>query len=175
METTNRLSLRGVRLRSRNFRGEVKDFNERGNRNVLVVLGKDNARDLGFDNLTDMYNVLKADNWNIKRFNVTEDNDDPDCFIPANAVYFEKEKSMIFMKTARGKGRLLTEDSVAILDGAEIENVDVILNKHYYNSHGREGYNTRIKSMEVTIIEDDICARNSYDDNDETEFPYPER
>lgn len=167
MESTNRLVLNDVQLRRRNFSGIKDDFNERGNRQVLIVLGKQHAYDLGFDSVTDMFNALKADDWKVKRFNATEENDDPDMYIPATAVYYERDKSSIFMKTGRNS-RLLTEATVGLLDSADIEHVDVILNKHYYDSHGKQGYNVRIKSMEVAVVEDEICARNTlpYDDEE---------
>lgn len=172
----NRISLTGVELRKRNFRGEVMDYNERGNKQCLVVLGIEQAHQLGFDSLTDMYNALKADQWAIKRFNVTDENDDPDCFMSVNAVFFDNERSNIYMKTAGSKPKLLNETTIARIDRAEIDNVDIIITKHHYNSHGREGYNNRIKSMEVTIVEDDICARNSgYDEDDELPFADAER
>lgn len=167
-----RLTLHGVQLRSRNFTGIEKEMNNKGDRNVLIVLSDEHARDLGFEDKTDMFNCLKADDWAIKRFNATEEHPDPDCFIKARPVYFDNEKSNIFLKTENGKSRLLTADSVGCLDGdIEILNVDVILNKHFYRKNGREGYNVRIKSMEVVIREDEISARNSIMDYEE-ELPF---
>lgn len=164
MQSTNRLTFHNVELRRRNFSGVKDDFNERGNRQVLIVVGKQHAYDLGFDSVTDMFNALKADDWKVKRFNATDENNDPDMYFPATAVYYDRDKSSIFMKTGRNS-RLLTEQTVGLLDSADIENTDVILSKHYYDSHGKQGYNVRIKSMEVTVIEDEICARNSMRDD----------
>lgn len=174
----DKLVLHDVELKKRNFRGEPMEMNERGDRTCLIVLKKHNARELGYESLTEMYNELKADQWAVKRFNVTEDNQDPDCYIPVKAVYYETDRSMIFMKTERGNSTLLNEDSVGRIDRSEIDKVDVILKKHHYNSHGREGYNVRIKSMEVIIVEDEICSRNnssngySSSDDDYEELPF---
>ena len=162
---SDRLTLHNVTLKKRNFSGIVdpNGYNDRGDRTVLVVLGQEQAEELGFDNITEMYNTLKADNWKIKSFNVTEDNDDPDAYMPCKVVYYEKNRSAVFMKTAKGS-RLLNEETVGLLDSANIDivKVDTVLKKHYYDSHGKQGWNVQVKSMEVTIEEDEICARNNY-------------
>lgn len=170
-----KLELTGVELRKRNFRGEVTDMNERGNRTCLVVLGQQHARDLGFRDIQDMVDGLKADGWVIKRFNATEENDEPDAYMPATAVYYDDNQSNIFLRTRSSRrATLLNKDTVKQIDRADILDVNVILEQHYYNSHGREGFNNRIKSMEVTIDEDAISSRNSYlDDEDDYEGDLP--
>lgn len=162
METMNRLVLNNVALKRKNFAGRITDLNDRGNRECLVVLNADNAHDLGFEDVTEMVNELKSDNWAIKRFNATDENPEPDAYIPARVVFYERERSNIFLKIDNGAAQLLTEDTVGLVDEVKVLNCNAILKKHYYDSHGRQGYNVRIQSMEI-IAEDDrdeICARN---------------
>lgn len=158
----NSIMFENVKLQSKNFSGEIKPMNDRGNRTCLVVLTVKHAKELGFDTVSEMVETLKADDWNIRQFKASENepNREPDAYMPVKAVYYRTRRSNIWIKKPNGKGIPLTEDTVGDLDSYYIEYANVIINKHYYDSHGRQGYNNEIKSMEVFIEEDEIMARN---------------
>lgn len=172
---SNSIMFENVKLQSKNFSGEIKPMNDRGNRTCLVVLNIDHARELGFNSVTEMVETLRADDWNIKQFKPSEKepNREPDAYMPVKAVYYRTRQSNIWMKKPNGKGVSLSEDNVGDLDKYYIDYANVIINKHYYDSHGRQGYNNEIKSMEVFIEEDEIMARNrSYEEDLPEEIPF---
>ena len=58
----------------------------------------------------------------------------------------------------------LTEDEISMLDSVEIENVDLIVNPSRYDSKitGKPGIKAYVKSMYVTIVEDDLRKKYGY-------------
>ena len=67
-------------------------------------------------------------------------------------------RSKIVMMTKRGKTEL-DETSVSNLDWADIEKADIAINPYHYNVSGREGVKAYLKTMYVTIVEDEFEDR----------------
>ena len=170
--TGKRLKLDGVHIRKRNFRGERVKYNDRGNRTCLLILDKEQAERAGFKTIADFVDHLRSENWKVGFFPVRDDDEEPDAFMQVNAVYNEYEHPNIYLKNGRSS-ILLDEESVGEIDYADIANVDCILYLNHWKYDGSEGYNNRIKSMEVTILEDEITYRNSrFNNDDEDDCPF---
>lgn len=167
--TGKRLKLDGVQIRKRNFRGERVKYNDRGNRTCLLILDRDQAEKSGFKSVTDFVDYLRSENWKVGVFPVREGEDEPDAFMQVNAIYNEYEHPNIYLKNAKGSV-LLDENSVGEIDYADIANVDCILYLNYWKYDGSEGFNNRIKSMEVTILEDEITYRNTIHSTEDAEY-----
>ena len=164
------LELNDVKLVKRNFRGEALPMNERGDRTCLIVLDHVLAKSLGFDSVKDLVDILQADEWKVGWFKQVDEETEQEAFLPVKAVYGEKRKPNIYVKTGK-KSQLMNEDTVSSIDYADISKVDVILRLHYWEYNGRTGYNNYIQSMEVTVVEDAISARNSsYEIEEEEPF-----
>lgn len=153
------LSLDNVRLVKRNFSGKSEEMNERGERTCLIVIDAELANSKGFDSVEDMVAALEADEWKVGWFKRENEDGEREAYLPVKAVYGEYKAPNIYIRTG-DTSTLLTAETVGSLDYAEIEKTDVILLRHFWQYNGRTGYNNYIQSMEVTVIEDDITARN---------------
>lgn len=131
-----------VRILFRNFTGKEGTYNVRGDRNFCIALTDEVAED------------MKANGWNIKYLKPREEGDAPLAYIPVR-VNFGGRPPRVVMVTSRGK-TTLGEDEVAILDWADIENVDVIIRASHWEVNGKTGIKAYAQSVYVTIIEDDL-------------------
>lgn len=142
----NTITIEGARILFRNLSGEAGRYNPKGNRNFCVLLGEDNAQD------------MISDGWNVKYLKAREEGDPDQPYIQVSVNYNSNTPPRIVMITSGGK-TLLNEETVGILDWAEILNVDLILNAYHWNVNGRSGVKGYVKSMFVTIAEDELEAK----------------
>ena len=146
---TKNIVLEGARFYTRNFSGEPDQYNEKGNRNFCVVLEEERAQE------------LKEEGWNVKerRF----DDGDSVFYLPVS-VRFDFFPPKIVLINSKNK-RTLDESTVDMLDWAEIENVDMIIRPYNYEIRGQSGVKAYLKTLYVTIAEDEL--ERKYADLDE--------
>lgn len=138
----SQLLLEDRRIIFRNFTGAEGRFNAKGQRNFHVVLEEDEAE------------RMTVAGWNVKYPKPREDGDQPLPHLPVK-VRFDNFPPRVVLITSRGKTPL-DESMVDILDWAEIEHVDMILNPSWYDVNGKSGYSAYLKSLYVTIHEDEL-------------------
>jgi hypothetical protein len=132
--------MENVKLIYKNFTGREGRYNKVGERSFSVLLPYDVAE------------AMAQDGYNVKFPVNTEDRD----LLPHLQVKLNFDSQvppMIWQITSRGRTRL-TEDTVAVLDMADIINVDLVLNPYYWSIQGNEGWACYLKSIYVTIEED---------------------
>jgi len=134
--------LENRRILFRNFAGEEGRFNAKGNRNFNVVLEPEEAE------------AMLKDGWNVKYLQAREEGDEPLPRLEVT-VKFGKIPPRVILITSRGKTSL-DEDMIKILDWAEIENVDLIVRPYEWEVNGKEGVKAYLKSIYVTIREDEL-------------------
>lgn len=133
------ITIEGARLLFKNFSGEERQFNPKGQRNFCVIIDEDLGR------------KLKADGWNVKYLRPRDEEDEEQAYIPV-AVRFGTYPPKIVMVTSNGQS-VLREDTVCLLDTAEISNVDLIIRPYEWEPGKIKAY---VKTMYVTIEEDDL-------------------
>ena len=141
----NNIRIEGAKIGFRNFSGEEGRFNPKGRRNFCVFLEEDIAKD------------MKKEGWNVKWLEPREEGDDPQAYLQVKVV-FGKIPPKIVLVTGRGKTRL-DEDTVNILDWAEIQNVDLIIRPYNWEVNGDTGVSAYIKTMYVTLREDEFESK----------------
>ena len=133
----------------------------RRERLVLYGRGEFKARACGFD-MRDLdrlvADVLQSEGFNIRFLKPREDGDEPVPYLPVKVAYGKGRPPKVVMVTKRGKTDL-DEDSIKTLDWAEIEKADIAINPYEYDVQGRHGIKAYLKTMYVTIQEDDFEDR----------------
>lgn len=140
----NAVLMEGVQITFRNFAGKEGQYNREGDRNFAVLLDDKVAQDMA------------ADGWNIKYLKPREDDEDPheQAYLQVT-VSFKGRPPQVVLITSRGKSTL-TEDEIEVLDWADIRNVDMYVRPYEWSVGGRSGVKAYLKSMYVTIEEDEL-------------------
>ena len=142
------LTIQNAQLVYRNFSGTARTYNAKGLRNFHVIIDPDQAK------------MLEADGWNVKWPKPRDDGEERNPTLKV-AVRFDNYPPLIVQLTQRGRTEL-DEDSVGLLDRAEIESVDLKITGSYYTmDDGRSGFKAYLSQMFVTLSEDDLMAKYS--------------
>jgi hypothetical protein len=136
------VTMEGVRLLFRNFRGEAGQFNANGNRNFSVLLDPKTAK------------AMLRDGWNVKELKVREDGDEPEHALKVTVKY-GRVPPRVVMLTSRGRTEL-DESTIALLDHAVIINADLIVRPYEWDVQGKSGISAYLQSLYVTIQEDEL-------------------
>lgn len=156
--TIANISVENARILFKNFAGKATKFNPEGKRNFCLIVDNDLA-----DNLKDI-------GWNIKYLNPRDPDEEPQAYLQV-AVAFENFPPNVFM-IAGGKKTKLNEDTINVLDYAEIQSIDLIIRPYQWElPSGKSGVKAYLKNMYVTIVENEFEAK--YRDLDEAEDDLP--
>ena len=138
----NNISIEGAKIIFRNFSGEPGKFNAKGVRSFCVLLDADLA------------DQLSADGWNVKVLRPIDSDDEPQPYLQVSVKYDVKPPRVVVITSK--KKTLLDEDTVGSLDWAEIQNVDLIITPYEWEVNGKHGVKAYLKSLYVTIVEDEF-------------------
>lgn len=147
-----KFKVEGAKLIFLNFSGRETIYNVAGNRNFCVVLDEKTAK------------AMLADGWNVKLPKPGEDEEEntKDPYLQV-AVKYKIRPPKIVLITSGGR-TFLTEDMVEILDGMDFENVDLIANASYWEVGDKSGIKAYLKTMYVTVDEDDLDRKYATED-----------
>ena len=135
--------LENAYIQFRNFSGKAGMYNEEGDRNFAIFLDPDLA------------DAMARAGWNVKTLKPRDDGERPQDYLEVSVSFKGPFPPKIYLVTSRGK-TLLDQEDVNILDWAEIANVDLTLNPYAWEVNGKTGVKAYLKSIFVTIVEDDL-------------------
>lgn len=146
----NNITVENARIGFRNFSGKEGKYNPKGSRNFCVFLAKEDAEN------------LEQEGWNIKWLEPRDEGDDKQAYLQV-AVSFANIPPKIVMITSRGK-TVLDEESVSLLDWAEIKEIDLIIRPYNWviqqgTRNEKSGVKAYVKSMYITIAEDEFESK----------------
>jgi hypothetical protein len=143
--------IENARLVYRNFSGKETQFKPEGTRAFSVVLDKDTA------------DRMAQDGWNVKCKPAQDDDDEEFCHIEVTVGYkMRPPKVIVITDTSRTS---LTEETIGMLDWAEIRNVDLVANAYSWEVGGKTGIKAYLKTMFVTIEEDALERKYAIHDD----------
>lgn len=142
----------GVQIIFKNFSGQKSQYNPLGARGFSVLIENENEA-----------KELKKEGWNIKGLAEKDETGKKTDKITAwhlpCAIRYDKKPPKIYLITSNGK-TLLDEQSIGMIDGSEILNVDLIVNPSRYSGATiGTGVKAYVKSMYVTIREDALMHK----------------
>jgi hypothetical protein len=146
----NTVLMEGVRIIFRNFAGKEGQYNREGDRNFAVLLDEKTGA------------AMHEDGWNVKWLRPREEDEEgtePQAYLPIS-VNFRGRPPRIVLITSRGRTNL-DEDSIEMLDWADILNVDLIVRPYEWTVNKKSGVKAYLQSIYVTIEEDPLEIKYS--------------
>lgn len=171
---TSNITLTNARILYRNFSGKPSQYNTKGNRNFCVIIDDPN-----------LVEQLQEDGWNIRYLTPKDPMEEPKAYLSVKVAFPEEGSNRrppkILLINSSGS-RILNENTVHMLDWAEIENIDMVLRPYNYNVGGKVGVKAYLKSLYVTVVEDELEKKYSamessalssvIDGSDSDDFPF---
>lgn len=147
------LQIDDARIIYRNFSGEGGKFNREGDRNFALVIPDE-----------DLAHELIVRGWNVKIKPPRDEGDIPFMTLSVK-VKFNSRGPRIHLKSGRNR-RVLTEDTVCLLDDIDIRNVNLDIRPYDWEVNGKTGRTAYLQAMEVEQEVDRFEARYA-----EEEYP----
>lgn len=141
----NTLIMKNAKIRFRNFAGRPDEYTREGDRSFALVIEDE-----------DLANKLREDGWNVKMRLPKEEGAEPWYYLKVK-VNFDGIPPKIVEVTSLNRVAL-NEDTVGILDTAELKRVDVEVSPYHWDFGGRSGITGYLKTMYATIEEDPFAA-----------------
>lgn len=142
----------------KNFSGRATKYTPEGTRNFMLRLPDEVA------------NRLAEDGWNVSYLKPREEGDPPTPALRI-AVNFKGYRPPEIYKIVGRTKTMLSEDTVSLLDTAEIVTVDLRVRPRVWGDENKGGVKAYLEKMYVTVVEDDLDAKYNFGDPDD-ELPF---
>lgn len=156
----SKIRMENARIIWRNFSGKADKFNPKGGKRSFSVVIED----------AELASQLTEDGWNVKQLKPrNEEEEENPRYSMQVKVSFDNKPPRVYLVTRNNKV-LMTEDTIDSLDYAEIQNVDLVITPYTYDVNGKSGVAAYLKTMYVTVIEDEFADKYDFGDDEEVPF-----
>ena len=156
----SKIRMENARIIWRNFSGKADKFNPKGGKRSFSVVIED----------ADLASQLIEDGWNVKQLKPrNEEEEENPRYSMQVKVSFDNKPPRVYLVTRNNKV-LMTEDTIDSLDYAEIQNVDLVITPYTYDVNGKSGVAAYLKTMYVTVIEDEFADKYDFGEDEEVPF-----
>lgn len=156
----NNIVVRDAKIALKNFSGKPGKFTPPGKREFALLIPPKIVGEDDYGNPVLMEEVLISEGWRVKHFQLRQGEECPQAFIKVE-VRFDVRPPKIVLISGNSK-MLLDEESVSILDWAEIQKIDLTVRPREWTNNGQSGIKAYLQTMYVTVVEDDFAS--DYDD-----------
>lgn len=136
------VKIEGAQIIFRNFEGKEGPYNRKGDRNFAVILDNETA------------DLMARDGWNVRTLEPREEGDEPLPYLGVT-VRFDVRPPKVILLTSTSR-TVLNEDSVEVLDSADIKNADLIISPYQWAVNDKSGIKAYLKTLYVELEEDDL-------------------
>ena len=136
------IAMENVRIGFKNFEGREGPYNRKGERDFVVFLDSDFAKE------------LESEGWNIKwpksNAHILPEEDDRDPYLPVG-VGFEFYPAKVYL-ISNDNVTQIGPDETEMLDWAELKNVDLVIRPYEWEVNGKKGIKAYLKAGYFTIV-----------------------
>lgn len=138
------ITFRDCRIVFRNFSGKPGEFNRDGRRTFCLLLDSEVAK------------TFQEDGWNVKFLRPRDEGDEPQPYIEVKVNFNSNGRPPKVVMITSGGNTMLTEETVGLLDFAEITHVDLNIHPYNYSVRGETGVTAYVRDLYVTVEEDEL-------------------
>lgn len=138
----NNVMIEEAKIRFRNFSGKAGRYTSEGDRSFCVLLEEELA------------NLLKEQGYNVKYLKPLEEDEMPQAYLQVK-VSFSNIPPKVVLISSKGQ-TILTEESINVLDYADLARVDLVIRPYNWEVRGMTGTKAYLKTLYATLNEDPL-------------------
>ena len=150
------LKIENARVIFRNFSGRETEFNRAGQRNFSVVIDDpETARE------------LNSQGWNVRLLESKDEHTEPIYILQVKIKFDSFAPPKVNMVNSHNVITPLSEETIGVLDSADIKSVDLVINPYEWAVNGKSGISAYLKTMYAVIEEDTFAEKYATEEHPE--------